>query len=846
MSAYVRIAVNVPSVVGAPTGAPATGFDYRLPDELSAHVVPGHLVLIPFGSRTVQGVVMGVLDQPAVAETKDVFELVDSVPVMTPAQLALAEWMAGSTLAPISSLLGLFLPPGLDRQVDTTYALNAPPATDDDTNLGRTPSGREPSKSITASRLLKLLALRGPLRGRQIDRALPHLEWRRTAQYLVRQGSLGSHSILPPASVRPKFIRTAQLAVPPLIAEQHLPSLGSTAATQQRRERALRFLLERPGAVNVSWVYAESGCNIADLEELAERDLIILREQEIWRDPLVGSDQLPKPTLASRSISLSVEQLEAWRTIEAAFEAGRTRGAASQFLLQGVTGSGKTEIYIRAAAEALKRGKQAIVLVPEIALTPQTIERFVLHFPGQVGVIHSQLSDGERYDTWRRARSGSLQVIIGPRSALFAPLPQLGLLIVDECHDSSYVQSEPPFFDGVAAAQEYARLCAGICILGSATPSIVQRYETEIGRTVRLELKQRIAGSAGRAEAPAIDLPPVQIVDMRAELRAGNRGTFSAVLKRALDDALRRGEQAILFLNRRGTATYVFCRNCGYVVRCPRCETPLTFHSAEAGKLLCHHCGYSRRMPGKCPECGAEDIRAYGLGTERVEAEVERLFPAARTLRWDWETTRKKGAHEIILHHFAAGKANVLIGTQMLAKGLDLPGVTLVGIVFADVGLFLPDPFAAERTFQVLTQVAGRAGRSIRGGRVVLQTFAPAHYVIQAAAAHDVDGFYTEELGQRRRLAYPPFSHLLRLEYRHHDPAKAQDAAREMADLLRSRLGSRGQASASIIGPAPCFFAKRDGKYRWQVVLRGSQFGSLVGGRRFDGWRVEMDPVSLL
>lgn len=845
MPAYVRVAVNVPSLAGVSIGAPASAFDYQLPDRLTGVVVAGHLVLVPFGGRTVQGVVLQTLEQPAVPQTKEVLDLADSAPVMTAAQLALVDWMAARTLAPVSDLLGLFLPPGLDRQVDTVFSVRTLAASPQLEADGRTAKGNDPSKASIRPRLLELLKARGPLRSRQIDRALPHVDWRRTARYLVRRGLLDSHSILPPAAVRPKFIRTAQLATAPGTALQHISDLGHTPATQQRRERALRFLIEKQAAVNVSWVYADSGCNITDLEAMAERDLIALREQEIWRDPLNGGDDAAHQGSPADPVVLTAEQSTAWRRIQHAFDDGGPE-PETQFLLQGVTGSGKTELYIRAAGEALKRESQVIVLVPEIALTPQTIDRFVRHFPGQVGVLHSQLSDGERYDTWRRARSGSLPLIIGPRSALFAPLPHPGLVVIDECHDSSYVQSEPPFFDAVAAAQEYARLCAGVCILGSATPSIVQRYGSEVGRSVRLELSQRVAGPARLASAPTIDLPPVEVVDMRDELKAGNRGTFSATLQRALGETLRHGEQAILFLNRRGTATYVFCRNCGYVARCPRCETPLTFHTAEGDRLLCHHCGYSRRMLAKCPECGATDIRAYGLGTERVEAEVRRLFPSARTLRWDWETTRKKGAHDIILHHFAGGKADVLIGTQMLAKGLDFPRVTLVGIVFADVGLFLPDPFAPERTFQVLTQVSGRAGRSTRGGKAVLQTFAPSHYAILAAARHDVDGFYAEELGQRRRLAYPPFSRLLRLEYRHYDPGKAQEEARAMAAFLRSRLASQARSNVSLIGPAPSFFAKRDGRYRWQIILRGSEFESLIGGRRFDGWRVEMDPASLL
>jgi primosomal protein N' (replication factor Y) len=695
---------------------------------------------------------------------------------------------------------------------------------------------------------MDLLKARGPLRGRQIDRHFAKVDWRKAAQYLIRSGVLTSQSVLPLPSVRPKFVRTAQLAIPPEAAAIAMPDLGKTAETLRRRQAALRFLMREPADVNVSWVYAESGCNLADLQELAESELIVLRETEIWRDPLekIGAQESDVQELV-----LTAEQEAALSQILQAFrsQSPDTPLPNYPFLLHGVTGSGKTEIYIRAAQEAIRRGKQAIILVPEIALTPQTVRRFLVRFPGQVGLVHSRLSEGERYDTWRRARLGLLKIIIGPRSALFAPLPNVGLIAVDECHDGSYYQSEPPFYSAVSAAMTYARLCGAVCVLGSATPSIVLRQQAEAGERVRLlELPERVERRS---------LPQVQIVDMREELKSNNRGIFSTQLVEALDDVLKKGQQAILFLNRRGTATYIFCRECGYVAKCPQCDTPLTLHvetskranpSLRSGQalLMCHRCGYQRHMPEKCPHCHSNQIRAYGLGSEKVEAEVQALFPAARTLRWDWETTRKKDSHEIILSHFVAHRADVLVGTQMLAKGLDLPLVTLVGIVLADVGLNLPDPFAAERTFDVLTQVAGRAGRSSLGGRVVLQTFQPEHYVIRAAAGHDYAAFYARELDERRKLGYPPFGRLVRLEYRHFDPAKGEAEARKMADRLSADIKEGQRIETDLIGPVPCFFTKLNGLYRWQIILRGPDPASLLRGKALADWRVEVDPVSLL
>jgi primosomal protein N' (replication factor Y) len=535
-------------------------------------------------------------------------------------------------------------------------------------------------------------------------------------------------------------------------------------------------------------------------------------------------------------------------------------------LLYGVTSSGKTEIYLQAVARCLALGRAAIVLVPEIALTPQTTRRFQARFPGRVGLLHSELSEGERYDTWRRARAGQLSVIVGPRSALFAPLPDIGLIVVDESHEGSYYESgQPPHYHARRAAVAYARLAGAACLMGSATPDITSYYQAQRGEWELLKLPARILAHRDTARAhqkrlgvvgnyaelgddlEALEMPPVEVVDMRSELRRGNRSIFSQALQSSLDAVLEHQQQAILFLNRRGSATYVFCRDCGESLRCPNCDNPLTQHLAGGGgRLVCHHCGYTRQSPKTCPNCGSPQIRHYGTGTESVQSEVLKLFPQARTLRWDYESTRKKGAHERILRTFSDGEADILIGTQMLAKGLDLPLVTLVGVVLADVGLNLPDYRAAERVFQVLTQVAGRAGRSPLGGQVLLQTFQPEHYAIQAAARHDYAAFYARESAERQRLRYPPFAQLVRLEYRHKDPRKAEEDAHSMAAQLHKVLADTDRRSTDMIGPAPCFYARLNREYRWQIILRGPDPASLLRDMKLVGWRVEVNPIALL
>jgi primosomal protein N' (replication factor Y) len=871
MPTFVEVAVNVSQV--------SKSFHYHLPPELDGQVDRGYLVTVPFGTQTVQGIVLDLVPTASVAKTKAVIELLDPEPVLTPAQIGLAAYLAPRNLTSLAACISLMLPPGLSQMADTLYQAGI---TEDQLKAATT---RGTLKLSDAQwRLLTLLLDRGPLRGRQIDRALPRKNWKSTAQALKRRKLVATQPILNPPTVKPKVVRTAQLACSLEEAEAQMESLGRKGyPALERRQCILRLLMREEGPLDVSWIYAESGGNLSDLRVLAEKGLLFLGESEQIRDPL---DQFEFVTAVPPE--LTREQRQVWGAVQAAIEAAAGGGSATPILLYGVTGSGKTEIYLRALQAVIERGRQAIILVPEIALTPQTVRRFLSRFPDQVGLVHSKLSPGERYDTWRRSRAGLLSAVVGPRSALFTPFPDIGLIVVDECHDQSYYQSEmPPSYHARDVAVAYARQLGAVCLMGSATPDIVSTYTAARGTWTALRLPERIlahkeairrqlaliegtprqtaqlAAVAPREtayrplekDAETIDLPPVDLVDMRAELKAGNRSIFSRLLHRRLGAVLEQGEQAILFINRRGMATYVFCRDCGYTLKCHRCDIPLTQHlrgrkeqapALETRQLICHRCNYQRNMPSQCPQCGSSRIKHYGTGTERVEQQVKTAFPGVATLRWDWGTTRKKGAHDVILRHFANHQADVLIGTQMLAKGLDLPLVTLVGVVLADVGLSLPDYRAAERTFQVLTQVAGRAGRSPLGGSAILQTFQPDHYAIQAASEHDYHGFYQRELAYRRQLGYPPFSRLVRLEFRHLDERKAQAAARQLTAQVRGWIQAGEHCATDLIGPAPCFFSRVSGYYRWQLVLRGPNPVDVLKDKRLGEARVEVDPLSLL
>lgn len=829
---FAQVAVNLPAIEGT--------FHYRIPDSLRGTITPGQLVVVPFGSRRAQAIVVALTDRSPVSDTRPLEELLDSTPAVHDHQLKLAEWMSDAYRTGLMDCLALMLPPGLSKVTDSEYSRTGKPVQ----TLGP-----------VEARLVRLIEDRGPLRGRQLQRALSRTNWKAAGSRLVDRGILERRSILDRPSVRPRRIRTARLAVPPERAKAAFGKVGHRKSTLQRRQAALQVLIAEREALDVTWVYAESGANSADLRHLEDLGLVSLSDAEVWRDPLEQVEFVPK-----HAPRLTAEQDLAWQEIQS--ELARA-GSKRAFLLHGVTGSGKTEIYLRAAERCLQSGRGALVLVPEIALTPQTVRRFLARFPGRVGLIHSQLSNGERYDTWRRARTGELELIVGPRSALFTPLPDIGLIVLDESHDESYKESgRSPRYQTRDVASAYAEITKSVLIFGSATPDVTTMYRGQVGDLAILDLPRRILGHrqrvlrqadrlgvethymAASGDAQAIDLPPVQIVDMRRELRAGNASILSRVLVRALSKTLHGGEQAILLLNRRGGATHVFCRDCGWVAACPRCERPLTQHPGE-GALRCHHCGYQRGDIDRCPECKGTRVRHFGAGTQRLEAEVLRRFPQATPIRWDYDSTRSKGSHEIILAHFASQRANVLIGTQMIAKGLDLPMVTLVGVVSADTGLQLPDYRAAERTFQLLTQVSGRAGRGILGGRVILQTYHPDHYAVTAAAGHDYQAFYTQELENRRQLGYPPFQRLARLIYRHTSDTAAQQAAEFLAERICAEAESIDCAEG-VLGPVPCFFAKVGGLYRWQIVLRSRDPMTLIPDPLPDGWLLDLDPVSTL
>ena len=502
-------------------------------------------------------------------------------------------------------------------------------------------------------------------------------------------------------------------------------------------------------------------------------------------------------------------------------------------------------MYLRALEDCVKQGKQSIYLVPEIALTPQTVHRLNTRFPHRVAVLHSGLSQGVLFDQWWRIREGGYDVVVGPRSAIFAPVPDPSLIIIDEEHEWTYKQEEAdPRYDARQVALQIARLAGSVVVMGSATPDVATYYRAQQGAHRLLELPHRVS-SSGPTERGA-RMPSIQVCDMRQELKEGNTSIFSRPLAGALQECVDRGEQAILFVNRRGSATVVQCRDCGLVMRCQSCAVSLTYHAADR-RLLCHHCGRWSRVPNSCGRCRSPRIRYLGIGTQRVTEEVAKLLPGVPIARWDSDVAPSGEVHGSIVREFQGGKTRVLVGTQMVAKGLHVPAVSLVGAVLADVGLTLPDFRAGERAFQLLSQVSGRAGRGAVPGRVVIQTYDPHHYAIASAAAQDYSSFYQQEIGYRREQRNPPFSRLVHMVHQHLNAQVCQQNAERMGRVLRRTVGIMGLADVEVIGPAPAFPERVKGRFRWHVILRGGDLHALLDEVDLPkGWRVDIDPVSVL
>ncbi|MCI8530323.1 MAG: primosomal protein N' [Lachnospiraceae bacterium] len=583
--------------------------------------------------------------------------------------------------------------------------------------------------------------------------------------------------------------------------EEILSLLGESKRKKQvAKERILQQLADQE-SLPYEWVTGKLGVSSQTLKSLEKAGVVRIQSTQFFRNP-VRMEQGEKSSQA-----LSADQKKIVTQVITDFDAGRQE----TYLLHGITGSGKTAVYMELIGEMVARGRQAIVLIPEIALTYQTLLRFYQRFGDRVSVMNSTLSIGEKYDQCERAKKGEIDVIIGPRSALFTPFPQIGLIVIDEEHESSYKSESAPKFHARETALEVARLHGASVLLGSATPSLEAYYRAQTGNFKLFTLKERVTGG---------NLPVVHIVDLRRELKEGNRSIFSRKLQELLSDRLARGEQSILFLNRRGYAGFISCRSCGHVMKCPHCDVSLSEH--KGGKLICHYCGYEEAKPDVCPQCGSKYISGFKAGTQQIEEKLKEMFPNVRTLRMDADTTRTKDSYERILSAFSNGEADVLIGTQMIVKGHDFPKVTLVGVLAADLSLSVSDYHGGERTFQLLTQAVGRAGRGILPGEAVIQTYQPEHYAVVRAAEQNYEEFYKEEILYREFMEYPPISHMLAVQIFAKEETRGIDLANTLAAMVKGALGIR------LIGPAPASIGRINDIYRFVFYIKCHEYDKLV------------------
>ncbi len=844
---FVDVAVDLPGPAGL------TPLTYHVPAEIGP-LAPGEAVVVEVGRRQVVGIVVGAAPAPD-RPTKPVRLRVRSDgPLVPPLILDLARWVSRHYLAPLGAVLRAFLPPGILERLDLVAELSpsgrralgleasVAPAGGGDPGAGAPASGDGAPASADAGgvpaavlddrdrALLAALAA-----GRRPVRSLPSPDGRLTlVRRLRRLGRAGLVALtweLRGATARPRLVRWARLTE-----SGHLAVAALAAGTSPSgrplgpRQRAALADLARAGEAGLAAPEVADRHGLATLAGLARRGLVELETRVLERRPLAGrppGSRGVKPVGAT----LTAPQAAALAAIEAAI---RSRDP-TPILLDGVTGAGKTAVYAAAIASCLATGRGALVLVPEIPLAVPLVDRLRLELEAAIAILHSGLSEGERADEWRRIRAGSVDVVVGTRIAIGAPMADVGLVVVDEEHDPAYKSDRTPRLQARDTALELARLAGAACVLGSATPSVESVGHARAGRYRHRPLAERLAGG----------LPSVEVVDLRAELAAGNRGMLSGRLVAALA-ALdpRGGERAILVINRRGAASVVLCRDCGEVLICPDCARPLVYHQAGA-VLRCHVCGLGRPLVDRCPACRSPRIRFLGGGTERVEREVRERFPQLRVGRLDRDVVERRGAAAAVLDAFAGGDLDVLVGTSLVAKGIDIPEVTLVGIVSADVALNLPDERAAERTYQLLVQAIGRAGRGDRPGRAIVQTYQPNHPVIEAVASGSAAAFYDAELALRERFGSPPFARLVKLVVALPDRDAALAEAERLAAQLRERA-QRGGARLVVSGPAPAFVARRNGRWRFVLVLRGDDPVALLGGPPGPPWSVDVDPESIL
>lgn len=794
-------------------------FTYSVPPELYDAVKPGVRARAPFGTHTAVGFIVGISQTSSIPNLKSLFDILDDQPAFSGELLQLTKWISEYYLCPWGGVLKAALPPASAQSSKrvVTLAENA-------FNRQTESISRLHKKQ---AEILRILSKREKMSVGQLQKALKGKSVHAPLNALAKKGYV-IISEEHPRSPKPKTERVIEITSETKLRWREWKALIEKDSRHPVKQIQLvdTLLSMSSGAVEVTQLLKQTSTSLSTLTSLIQKGVVSVTNREKVRSPVYD---LYDAALGAQNIILSADQQRALESIRSALQ----KNNFHTFLLHGVTGSGKTQVYIEAIREVLNAGKSAVVLVPEISLTPQIVRRFKFHFGEKVTALHSKMSPGERYDSWRLTREGQYSIVIGPRSAVFAPLNNLGLIVVDEEQEASYKQfDQAPRYHAREVAIMRASITNAVVILGSATPSVESYFNATQGKYTLLELPERVDNAK---------LPHIKIIDMTAErknkltrfreerqeeykkdpaaARASQRkfevGSISDVLKEKIEDRLTKNQGIILLQNRRGFAPFVECPDCGFVEMCDNCNVTLTYHLTKR-QLRCHYCGFVKSPPSVCPKCGGFDIELRGIGTQRVEEELKKLFANASLARMDLDTTTRKGSHDIILRKFAEGDIDILLGTQMVAKGLDFPRVTLVGVVSADTQMLLPDFRSAERTFQLLIQVAGRAGRSgALSGEVIIQTSQPQHYGLKHVLTHNFQEFYREELQYRQELDYPPYSRIVLIEIKGEWENEVMRHAERFAELLRTK-----NTHFIALGPAPAALPKLKSMYRWHIVLK--------------------------
>ncbi|WP_079480276.1 primosomal protein N' [Halobacillus salinus] len=761
---FARVIVDVPS---KNTNRP---FDYKIPEKFESVVQPGVRVIVPFGPRKIMGYVVALTDESDFDKVKNISEVLDVTPALTEELLHLGKWLSKQTLSYYVSCLQVMLPQVMKAKYrKELWKLTESPL---DSELDRVFDGR------------------AVLDYEEFDASGVSYH---TLRKHIDDGEVDVHY-----EVKSRETKRTTRMVQPALDEMELLGFLEDLSKQAKKQKAIvEYFTEHREPISKKQLLQTLSTTSASLKPLINDGVLKEFDQEVFRDPYQDRE-FERTT----PFELTEEQAEAIGPILKTID----REQHDTFLLHGVTGSGKTEVYLQSIQKVMDKGEEAIMLVPEIALTPQMVERFKGRFGSKVAVLHSALSAGEKYDEWRKIQRKEVQVVVGARSAIFAPFSNIGLIIIDEEHETSYKQEDRTRYHARDVAIERAKRHHCPVVLGSATPALESYARAAKGNYQLLTLSKRMNDAT---------MPDVEIVDMREELHEGNRSMFSRMLKEKIEDRLAKGEQAVLFLNRRGYSTFVMCRDCGHVSECPHCDIALTFHKRQ-NRLKCHYCSHEEPMPTECPECESKTIRYFGTGTQKVEEALEQLIPEARVLRMDVDTTRRKGSHERLLTKFGNKEADILLGTQMIAKGLDFGNVTLVGVLAADSLLNLPDFRASEKTFQLLTQVSGRAGRHEKPGEVVVQTYTPEHYSVDLASEYDFDRFFQEEMRIRKAFNYPPYYFLTLITVSHPNQLKVQEVTTKIAQFMRQKLSDQ----SFVLGPTPSALTRINNRYRYQCMIK--------------------------